>query len=221
MYPDQIYAQNIKARNFFAGKIKKVAEVQRANVTSANFLRNDETSSSDPEPPQELAARIYVLEDVLEKCSASLDKKYFDLNSIHSRVYVPPDLRITLNVKVGGRVIMRMIEEAAERPKPSSMDIFPSDQSITTETFANYVESRSRCEPLLLNSRAMISLDDGGSCVVRMSPADCDYATIDATDMESLVVHVRSVLNSSNAEVAEVAEDGAGKNSKLEKISTR
>nr|XP_012225043.1 PREDICTED: peroxisome biogenesis factor 1 [Linepithema humile] len=199
-------------------KIKKVQEVrQHVNITSTSFLKNEETSF-EPEPPQELTARIYVLEDILEKCSASLDRKYFDLNSIHSRAYVSSDLRITLNLKVGSRVIVRMIEEATERPKPSSMDIFPSDQSITMENFENYVQFHSRYEALLLNSRATILFDGGKQCVVRMSPADCDYATIDATDMENLVVHVRSVLNSSNAEIS---EDCPGENLKLEKTSTR
>lgn len=190
---------------------------QHVNVTNTSFLRNEETSLN-PEPPQELTARIYILEDILEKCSASLDRKYFNLNSIHSRAYVSSDLRITLNLKVGSRVIVRMIEEATKRSKPSSMDIFPSDQSITMEHIENYVEFHSRYEALLLNSRATILFDDGRQCVVRMSPANCDYATIDATDMENLIVHVRSVLNSSNAEIS---EDCSEENLKLEKISTR
>jgi hypothetical protein len=115
-------------------------------------------------------------------------------------------------------VIVQMIEEATERPKPSSMDIFPSDRSITTEIFENYMKFHSRYDALLLNSRATILLDDGRQCVVRMSPADCDYATIDATDMENLIIHVRSVLNSTNAETS---EDSPEKNLELENISTR
>ncbi|XP_050461247.1 uncharacterized protein LOC126856619 isoform X2 [Cataglyphis hispanica] len=199
-------------------KIKKVLEDwQQVNVTSTNFLK-DEGPSPFPKSPQELVARIYVLEDILEKCSALLDRKYFDLNSIHSCVYLSESSRITLKLKVGSRVMVQMIEEVDEQLQPSSVDIFPSNQSITAEVFQDYVKFHSRHEALLLNSCSTILLNDGERCVVRMSPANCDYVTLDERTMKNLVVHVRSVLSSNDAEIAKNCTE---EKLELKKISTR
>ncbi|XP_070158629.1 peroxisomal ATPase PEX1 isoform X1 [Polyergus mexicanus] len=198
-------------------KIKKVSEdCQQVDVTNTNFLK-DEGPSLFPKSPQELVARIYVLEDILEKCSASLDRKYFDLNSIHSRVYLSKSSRITLKLKVGSRVMIQMIEEADERLQPSSVDVFPSSRSVTAEVFQDYVKYHSKHEALLLNSCMTILLDDGGRFVVRMSPANCDYVTLDKRNMKNLVVHVRSILSSNDAEIAENCTE---EKLELKKIST-
>lgn len=190
---------------------------QQVNVT--NFLK-DNGPSLFPKSLQELVARIYVLEDVLEKCSTSLDRKYFDLNSIHSCVYLSESSRITLKLKVGSRVMVQIIEEA-ERSKdlqPSSVDIFPSNQSVTAEVFGDYVKFHSRHEALLLNSCSTILLDDGRRCIVRMSPENCDYVTLDKRNMKKLVVHVRSALSSNDAEIS---ENYTKEKLELKKISTR
>lgn len=209
--------RGIKVINLFAGKIRKISEDwQQVNVTSTNFLK-DESPSPFPKSPQELVARIYVLEDILEKCSASLDREYFHLNSIHSCAYLSESLRITLKLKVGSRVMVEMIEET-ERSQPSSMDVFPSDQSVTAQVFEDYVKFHSRHEALLLNSSSTILLDDGRRCVVRMSPANCDHVTLDEKNMKNLVVHVRSAFSSDDAEIS---ENCIKEKLKPERISTR
>lgn len=188
---------------------------QQVNVT--NFLKDD-SPSLFPKSPQELVARIYVLEDILEKCSASLDRKYFDLNSIHSCAYLSESSRITLKLKVGSRVMIEMIEDT-KRPgdlQPSSMDVFPSNQSVTTKVFEDYVKFHSRHEALLLNSCSTILLDNGRRCVIQMSPMNCDYVTLNEKNMKNLMVHIRSVLNSNDAEISENYTK-----EKLKKISTR
>ncbi|XP_072762957.1 peroxisomal ATPase PEX1 isoform X2 [Anoplolepis gracilipes] len=218
LIPRSHLPKNAKSTNgIIMCKIRKVLEDwHQVNVTSTNFLRDDGPSLV-PRSPQELVARIYVLEDILEKCSASLDRKYFDLNSIHSCAYISESLRITLNLKVRSRVTIQMIEEA-EQLQPSSVDVFPSNQSVTPEVFEDYVKFHSRHEVLLLNSCSTILLDAGRRCIVRMSPANCNYVTLDETNMKNLVVHVRSVLSSNDVEVSENCTEDKFK---LEKISTR
>lgn len=203
-------------RGIIMCKIRKILEDwQQVNVT--NFLKDD-SPSLFPKSPQELVARIYVLEDILEKCSASLDRKYFDLNSIHSCAYLSESSRITLKLKVGSRVMIEMIEDT-KRPgdlQPSSMDVFPSNQSVTTKVFEDYVKFHSRHEALLLNSCSTILLDNGRRCVIQMSPMNCDYVTLNEKNMKNLMVHIRSVLNSNDAEISENYTK-----EKLKKISTR
>lgn len=113
--------------------------------------------------------------------------------------------------------MVEMIEET-ERSQPSSVDVFPSDQSVTAEVFEDYVKCHSRHEALLLNSCSTILLDDGRRCVARMSPANCDYVTLDEKNMKNLVVHVRSVLSSYDAEISENCTE---EKLKLERTSTR
>ncbi|XP_025075852.1 uncharacterized protein LOC112553093 [Pogonomyrmex barbatus] len=198
------------------GKIKKVLkDRQRATV----FPNNDDSSFK---PPQEFVARIYILEDVLEKCSASsLDKDYFDLNSSHSCMYMSTSLRITLELETGCRAIVQTIKEEDARSRPSSMNIAISDRSeITPEVLENYLKLHSKHEPLLLNSDATILLDNGERCVVQMLPTDCHYATIDGKDVEDLVVIVSPTkwANSSNEEIL---KNRLEDNSKAAKISMR
>lgn len=219
LIPRSHLPKNVKPTNgIIMCKIRKVLE-DRQQVNVTNFLK-DGGSSLFPKSPQELVARIYVLEDVLEKCSASLDRKYFDLNSIHSCAYLSESSRITLKLKVGSRVMVQMIEEA-DRPgdlQPSSVDIFPSNQSVTAEVFENYVKFHSRHEALLLNSCSTILLDDGRRCIVRMSPENCDYVTLNEKNMKNLVVHVRSMLSPNDAEISENCTE---ERLNLKKISTR
>lgn len=111
---------------------------------------------------------------------------------------------------------MEMIEEA-EPPRPSSVNVFSSVR--TQEVFVNYVKLRSRHGPLLLNSGATILLDGGEWCVVRLSPADCDHATIDGKDAEDLVVLVPSDPGGDFS--GKISRSGPEENSRLEKISTR
>jgi len=187
---------------------------QHVNVTSTMFPKNEDPSLK---PPRELVARIYVLEDILDKCSPSLDREYFDLNSIHSCAYVSASLRTTLGLKIGSKVIMQMIEEN-ERPRPSSVNVFPSDRSVTLEVFKNYVKLHSRHEPLLLNSGATILFDGGERCVVVRMSADCDYATIDGKDAEDLVIFVPSESDPSDGKISRNCPE---EQSRMEKISTR
>ncbi|KYN44445.1 Peroxisome biogenesis factor 1 [Trachymyrmex septentrionalis] len=215
LIPRSCAPKNIRPSGIMMCKVKKVPENrQYVNVTNTNFLKDDSSLKS----PQELVVRIYILEDILDKCSASLDREYFDLNSIHSCIYVSASLRITLGLKVGSRVIVQMIEGDESPPRPSLVNVFPFNQSVTPEVFTNYVKLHSRHEPLLLNSGATILLEDGERCVVRMSPADCDYATIDGKDVKDLVVLVSSASDPSDGKIPQNCPE---QNSRMEKISTR
>lgn len=187
-------------------------ERQHINI-GTNFSKNDDPSLKLTR--EGFVARIYILEDILDKCSAFLDRKYFDLNSIHSCAYMSASLRITLGLKAGSRVIVQMIEED-EWPSPSSVNVFISDLSLTPEVFKNYVELHSRYDPLLLNSGMTILLDGGERCVVRMSPADCDYAIIDEKDVEDLVVFVPSDPSDGG-----ISGNYSEENSRMKKVSTR
>lgn len=189
-------------------------ERQRVNDSISNVLR-DGDSSVVPKVSDELTVRIYVLEDVLKSRKSDLD--YFDLDSIHSRVYVSDSLRITLQMKVGSRMIIRLIEEN-KRSKPTSLNIFTSAAYTTTiQNFKSYVNLHSRDEPLLLNSCSIL-LDQDRRYIVQMSPEDCDYALMDDRDIENLDIRVRSAQYSTNAEILEAH---CSKNLKLENISTR
>ncbi|KYM85704.1 Peroxisome biogenesis factor 1 [Atta colombica] len=213
LIPRSCAPKNIRPSGIMMCKVKKVPENrQYVNVTSTNFLKDDSLK-----PPQELVVRIYILEDILDKCSASLDREYFDLNSIHSCIYVSASLKITLGLKVGSRVIMQMIEGDESPPRPLSVNIFPFNQSVTPEVIANYVKLHSRHEPLLLNSGTTILLEDGERCVIRMSPADCDYAMIDGKDAEDLVV----LVSSADPSDGKIPQNCPEPNSRMEKISTR
>lgn len=211
LIPRSCLPRGAKSSGTMMCRVRKAPENRQH--ASTNFPRNDDPSSR---LPRELVAKIYALEDTLGKCSASLDRGYFDLNSIHPCAYVSASLRTTLELKTGSRVIVEMIEEA-EPPRPSSVNVFSSVR--TQEVFVNYVKLRSRHGPLLLNSGATILLDGGEWCVVRLSPADCDHATIDGKDAEDLVVLVPSDPGGDFS--GKISRSGPEENSRLEKISTR
>ncbi|XP_039312379.1 peroxisome biogenesis factor 1 [Solenopsis invicta] len=216
LIPRSYFPKNARTSEMMMCQVRKVPEYQQhGNVTS---VKNNDPSkeTTNFESPKEFVARVYVLEDILDKCSASLDRKYFDLNSIHSCAYVSASLRISLGLEIGSRVIVQMIK-GDKRPKLSSMKVFSNDQSITSEVFNNYVKLHSRHEPLLLNSFAMLLLDDGKQCVVQMSPEDCNYATI-GEDTEVLLNFVPSASDLSNGKILENCPE---ESSKAEKISTR
>ncbi|XP_014481800.1 PREDICTED: peroxisome biogenesis factor 1 isoform X2 [Dinoponera quadriceps] len=180
-------------------KVKKVPEErQRVNDSGTNFLR-DGDSSVLSKVSDELTARIYVLEDVLERGDVP-DTGYFDLDSIHSRAYASDSLRISLQIGAGSRMVVQLIEES-RRPKPTSLDVFAAEGT-TVQDFRSYVKLYSRDQPLLLNSRSIL-LDQGRRYVVQMSPEDCDYAFLDDKDIESLHVRVQPALYSANAEILE------------------
>lgn len=198
-----------------AGRIKKVLnERQHVNDSTSNSLR-DGNSSGLPKLSDELTARIYVLEDVLKSRTSDLD--YFDLDSTHPRAYVSDSLRITLQMRAGSKMILRLIEEN-KRSKPTSLDIFTSlEDTATVQDFKSYVNVYSRDEPLLFNSRSVL-LDQGRRYIVQISPEDCNYALLDDRDIENLVIRFHSALYSINAEVLEAH---CSEDLKLENISKR
>lgn len=208
-------AARVQRANLLAGKVRKVPEErQRVSNSSTNFLRDDELSVV-PKVADELTARIYILEDVLK--SRPSDAGYFDLDSIHPRAYVSDSLRISLQMRAGSRMIVRLIEES-KRSKPTSLDIFTyAEDTSTVEDFKSYARLHSTNQLLLLNSRSIL-LDQGRRYVVQMSPADCDYTFLDNRDIESLDVRVRRALYSANAEILEAH---CSEDLKLANISTR
>jgi len=172
----------------------------------------------DPESSPKFVARIYILEDILEKCSA-VQKEYFDLNSIYRRIYMSDDTRINLKLKVRSKVIIEIIEKH-ERPKPSIIHVFPFNESrITTELFKNYVKIYSKYEELLLNAFAMISLDDDNRFHVKMLSENCSYAMINGKDIENLTIQICSSIYMSD-EALKIPTNPQ-KSLNLEKISGR
>jgi len=180
-----------------------------------NILGNNFSIS---ESLPKFVARIYILEDILEKCSA-VQKEYFDLNSIHCGIYMSDDIRINLRLKVGSRVIVEIIEKH-ERSKPSVIHVFPFNEStITTELFKNYMKIYSRYEELLLNAFTMISLDDDNRFHVKMLPENCNYAMINEKDIEDLTIQICSPIHM-NDEVLKIPTNPR-RSLNLEKISGR
>ncbi|EFN77746.1 Peroxisome biogenesis factor 1 [Harpegnathos saltator] len=196
-------------------KVRKVLEDrQRVNDSGTSFLR-DGDSSVLPKVSDELTARIYVLEDVLK--SRASDADYFDLDSIHPRAYVSDSLRVSLQMRAGSKMIVRLIEEK-RCSKPTSLDVFtPAENTATVQDFKSYLTFHSRDELLLLSSHSLL-LDQGKRYFVRMSPADCDYAFIDDRDIENLDIHIQPVLYSANVEILEAH---CSEDLKLENISTK
>lgn len=197
--------ENSKIRTATANSSRDESLISKT-VSENNFL--------DLKFPEKFAARVYILEDVLKQCPA-LNREYFNLNSIHRGIYVSHNLMISLELKVGCKVILETIEKN-EHPKPSSIEVFPLNGSITTEAFKSYAKVYAKQVPLLLNSYSMITLDNDNQCIVKLLPEN--YATIDDKDIKDLTIHIYSPINLSDAEIL---KDYTKKSISLQRIARR
>ncbi|CAK9814659.1 Peroxisome biogenesis factor 1 [Anthophora plagiata] len=195
--------------------VKKVSEDKEyANVTSTNFLTKNE--SPVPKLSKELTVRLFILEDLLEK-SSMIDKKFVNVHFLQNNVYVRDSLRKSLDLKIGAKVSLLMIEPD-DVIVPSSIELFSWNESVSVECFESYVETRSVYKELLINSCAAIVMDDGKTCVVKISPESCTFATIGAELLKNVKVHAKSVKEKCHLQVSErLHRDEIN----LEKICTR
>ncbi|KOC60225.1 Peroxisome biogenesis factor 1, partial [Habropoda laboriosa] len=196
-------------------RIKKVSEdKQNVNVSSTNFLTKDE--SPVPKLSTELTVRLFILEDLLEKCS-TLDRKSINVHFLQNNVYVWDSLRISLNLKIGAKVSLWEIE-APEICAPLSIELFSWKESVSVDSFESYVRTHSVYKELLINSCAAIVMDDGGTCVVKISPESSTFAMIDEKGLKDVKVHLKSTIEESLPRVSERLDQDE---IHLEKISTR
>ncbi|XP_017754802.1 PREDICTED: peroxisome biogenesis factor 1 [Eufriesea mexicana] len=205
--------------DFAVCRIKKIPEDKQQNLNSTSFLTNDE--SPVPKFSTEFKVRMFILDDLLER-SSILDRDYFNVNFRDKSVYVSESLRIGLNLRIGGKVSLVVLDSSetsgSETSGPSFLELFSCKNSVSEEDFTNYVKTHSVYKELLINSRAPIVMDNGNSCVVKISPEDCTFATIDEANLKDVKIYMRSVNEISQLEVPEHLNR---KCSRLGKISRR
>ena len=181
-------------------RIKKIPEdKQHVNATSTNFLTKDK--SPVPKLSTELIVKVFILEDFLEKFSA-LDRNHFNVDFRHKSMYVSDSLRISLSLKVGAKVSLCLIDMSGTSGL-SSIELFSWKNSVTIEDFKNYVKTRSFYKELLINTCAVIVLDNGNCCIVKISPEDCKFAMITEDNLSDLRIHARNVKEKSQLRISE------------------
>lgn len=202
--------------NFGIARIKKVPEdKQYVNVTNTNFLVKDE--SPVPNLFTELVVRVYTLENLLEKTS-TLNEEHFNVNLRHKCVYMSDSLRISLNLKVGAKVSLTLMDRTEISAHPSSLELFSWKDSVSVKHFEDYVKKYSLHDKLLINSCAVIVMDNGSSCIVKISPEDCKFAVIDEATLRDTRVRARSVVEKDQFRVFDKLDQ---EYSRLEKTYTR
>lgn len=201
--------------NFGIARIKKLPEdKQYVNITNTNFLVKDE--SPVPNLFTELIVRVYTLEDLLEKTS-KLNEEHFNINLRHKSVYVSDSLRISLKLKVGAKVSLTLMDRT-EISVPSSLELFSWRDSVSVKDFEDYVKKYSLHNKLLINSCAVIVMDNGSSCIVKISSEDCKFAVIDEATLRDTRVRMRSVEEKDQFRVFDKLDQ---EYSRLEKTYTR
>nr|XP_033334649.1 peroxisome biogenesis factor 1 [Megalopta genalis] len=183
---------------FAVFRVRKLSErKQHTNVASTSFLTRDD--SVVPELAQELVVRLFVLEDLLER---SPNWNHFNINFHHNSLYVSDSVRHTLDLRIGAKVTLCQVEPP-QQVAPSSIELFSWKESVTAETFENYVKTRFSRDGLFINSCAVIVLDSDHQCVVKISPENCTSALVDETVLKGLHVHSRSVAEKSHLRVSD------------------
>lgn len=186
-------------------RIRKVpADNQHKDATSTNFLIEDD--SPVPKLSTELTVRVFILEDMLEKCS-KLDEKYFNVNFRDRSVYLSYSLRLSLNLKIGAKVSLLEVDNPSEKCIPSSIELFSWKDSVSAKLFEAYVKAHSRHKELLINSCSALVLDDETLCVVRISPENCTSGAIDEKGLKGIQIHVKSVIKKNKLRVPEHLDD--------------
>ncbi|XP_043256334.1 peroxisome biogenesis factor 1 [Colletes gigas] len=177
------------ANDFAICGARQVPEAkQHVDTTNTSFLVTDE--SSVPKLASQLTVRLFILEDLLER-SSNLDRSYFNVSSLYRSVYVSDSLRISLGLKVGGKMSLWQLE-ASQEVVPSAIELFSWRDPVSIESFESYVKTCTT-RGLLINSCAVLVLDDGSRCVVKISPENCTMATVDEAILRRLRVHSISV----------------------------
>ncbi|XP_076222599.1 peroxisomal biogenesis factor 1 isoform X2 [Nomia melanderi] len=185
-------------------RVRKLSEKkQHVNVTSTSFLTKDE--STVPELVQELTVKLFVLEDSLMG-SPVWDADYFNSDLLHNSLYVSNSVRFTLGLKVGAKVSLCQVVPLQLPEDPSSLELFSWKDSVSVEKFDNYVKTHSTRQKLLLNSCAVVVLDTGERCIVKISPENCAFALIDETVIKKLRIHPRSMAERSHLRISETLD---------------
>nr|XP_050857822.1 uncharacterized protein LOC127067205 [Vespula vulgaris]XP_050857823.1 uncharacterized protein LOC127067205 [Vespula vulgaris]XP_050857824.1 uncharacterized protein LOC127067205 [Vespula vulgaris]XP_050857826.1 uncharacterized protein LOC127067205 [Vespula vulgaris]XP_050857827.1 uncharacterized protein LOC127067205 [Vespula vulgaris]XP_050857828.1 uncharacterized protein LOC127067205 [Vespula vulgaris]XP_050857829.1 uncharacterized protein LOC127067205 [Vespula vulgaris]XP_050857830.1 unc len=174
-------------------KMKKVSEEQvNVNTQSTNFLKNIE--SPIPSLSFELTVKLFVLEDILDRCSDSIDKIHFKLDFVHSNIYISESVKIGLRLRMGGKVVLTAID-VEKNLIPLTIEIFPTIQTTSLQSIKDFLASYSIHEKILLNSCAPIMLDNGNRCIVKFLPEKCTYSFLDETLLKTITIHLKSKLD--------------------------
>lgn len=184
-------------------KVRKVKE-NRQYVETTDFLREDDNTI--PKEPTELIVKLICLEDYLEQCSSLVDKKYFAASFLHKCIYVSPNLKMNLNVKLGGKILLESFE--LEENSVSSIELFPLNDSVTSEDFQDFVKRYSKHERVLINSCAKIVMDNEKSFISKIIP-DCKYAYLNVDSLMNLKLKVNSVIKNCSRDDNDLHKDGS------------
>lgn len=174
-------------------KMKKVPEEQvNVNTQSTNFLKNIE--SPIPSLSFELTVKLFVLEDILDRCSDSIDKIHFKLDFVHSNIYISKSVKIGLRLRMGGKVVLTAID-VEQNLIPLTIEIFPTFETTSLQSIKDFLASYSIHEKILLNSCAPIMLDNGNRCIVKFLPEKCTHSFLDETLLKTITIHLKSKLD--------------------------
>ncbi|XP_015522385.2 peroxisome biogenesis factor 1 isoform X1 [Neodiprion lecontei] len=187
--------QRFLPKNFHSGEIycrvKKVRQnTQFVKATNTNYLRTNNTAGLNL--ITEVVAKIFVLEEVLKKCSYCIDREYFANNLLYKSVYVSENLRHNLKLKVGAKVTLELIEYSVQ--PVTAIELFPQNNPVTLEDFENFLKEQSIYDKVLINSLSVLSLRNDKSCIVQFCPLPTSYALIDLYDLKTTPVHVKDVV---------------------------
>lgn len=179
-------SQNAKSHLY---KIRKIREErQYINSESTDFLR---TNSSVTKQAAELVVRLFIIKtkvqsDRKHKVNSNVEK------SAHKKIYISINLRRNLDLAIGSKVLLESLPNVEQ--SVSSIEIFPSTQSVTNQNVKEYLIERLYDKGILINSRSRIYLKDGTSCMVLCSPEDCSYLLLNNADLENIVMNVNNVM---------------------------
>lgn len=131
------------------------------------------------------------LEDLLDCLPKNnVDENYFTSFSRHACVFMNEDLLENLRIKVGGKVVLELIDEVQNSVVCKSIEISSCKESVSVQVFQNYVIRNSKDNKMLLNSRTQIRVEDDTWYLVKLSPDDCSYGLFDENLLRSTDVRV-------------------------------
>lgn len=160
-------------------------------ITNTNFLRSENNAGF--KLAEEIVARVFVVEDVLKKCSKNVDREYFEDNSIHPSVYVSENLRKNLKIKIGGKATME--SEEFSQGAIEGIEIFPRSDEVSMKNLEEYFKRVSKYSKVLVNSSSELVLTETKSCFLRILPIETSHASIDFYDLKNIRIEFREAFN--------------------------